>query len=100
MFRLPTFPSISESQETMQLVMKSHLNSLIMSTCTVNTLQVITLTFKKMPQLRCPVDNSDRYFLYLFYSLERNRLRVADLGVIGGGRPWALAAADDRKVEK
>lgn len=34
-------------------------------------------------------------------SLERSRLRVADLGVAGGGRPWLLAAvAEDRKVEK
>lgn len=32
--------------------------------------------------------------------LERNRLRVADLGVAGGGRPGPLAAADDKKVEK
>lgn len=38
---------------------------------------------------------------YLFYYLlERNRLRVADLGVAGGGRPWVLAAAEERKVEK
>lgn len=35
-----------------------------------------------------------------FHLLERNRLRVADLGVAGGGRPWLLAAAEDRKVEK
>lgn len=37
-----------------------------------------------------------------FYLLERNRLRVADLGVAGGGRPCPLAAAaaEDRKVEK
>lgn len=36
-------------------------------------------------------------------SLERSRLRVADLGVAGGGRPWLLAAAAaavDRKVAK
>lgn len=39
-------------------------------------------------------------FLTILYVLERNRLRVADLGVAGGGRPWPLAAADDRKVEK
>lgn len=38
-----------------------------------------------------------------FYLLERNRLRVADFGVAGGGRPGPLAAAaaaDDSRVEK
>lgn len=37
------------------------------------------------------------------HSLERRRLRVADLGVAGGGRPDcvpATAAAADRMVEK
>lgn len=35
-------------------------------------------------------------------SLERRRLRVADLGVAGGGRPCvpATAAAAERMVEK
>lgn len=38
---------------------------------------------------------------FWFDSLERNRLRVADLGVAGGGRPGPpAAAAEDRKVEK
>lgn len=35
--------------------------------------------------------------------LERNRLRVADLGVAGGGRPWLpvpAAEAEDRNVAK
>lgn len=40
------------------------------------------------------------FILIFFYLLERNRLRVADLGVAGGGRPCPLAAAEDRKVEK
>lgn len=34
--------------------------------------------------------------------LDLSRLRVADLGVMGGGRPWleTAAAAEERKVEK
>lgn len=59
---------------------------------------------QSFPQFRCPVVNSGRFYeLHLFYLLERSRLRVADLGVAGGGRPWlpaAAAAAEDRKVEK
>lgn len=35
------------------------------------------------------------------FSLLDSRLRVADLGVAGGGRPWRPAApAEDRNVEK
>lgn len=44
------------------------------------------------------------YELSFLYLLERNRLRVADLGVAGGGRPWlpavAAAAVEDRNVAK
>lgn len=43
-------------------------------------------------------------FCFSLHLLERNRLRVADLGVAGGGRPWlpapAAEAAEDRNVAK
>lgn len=44
--------------------------------------------------------HSIEFYKLPFYLLDRNRLRVADLGVAGGGRPGPLAKADDRKVEK
>lgn len=59
----------------------------------------------EFPQFRCLVDKLRMFYklslLFFFLNLlERNRLRVADLGVAGGGRPWLLAAAEDRNVEK
>lgn len=62
----------------------------------------------EFPQFRCLVDKLRMFYklsllffkLFFLNLLERNRLRVADLGVAGGGRPWLLAAAEDRNVEK
>ncbi len=67
---------------------------------------VITAYYKcsKLATVYMSCNNSGIFMnLFSFHLLERNRLRVADLGVAGGGRPWLLAAAaaaEDRKVEK
>ena len=80
-------------------------------------------TFRHIPSTHSPryqsgegqVDHHSDYFPWLKnpwrHSQERRRLRVADLGVAGGGRvvdsgsvggcpPWLPAAMLDRKVEK